>query len=105
MATMMERFEAKCLAVPSGCVEWQGAKSRHSQHVERGGYGQFRAGARIVYTHRFIWEQTHGEIPTGYEVDHMCHNRACCNPDHLQLLLKAENIREANARRYATASV
>lgn len=102
--TIEDRFIAKCQAMKSGCIEWQGATSRHSTHPERGGYGMFRVGAKVLYTHRWVWQQTRGEIPAGFEVDHQCHNRRCCNPEHLRLLSSADNKREANARRYAKAA-
>lgn len=50
--------------------------------------------------HRHVWEQEHGEIPEGYEVDHMCGNRACCNIEHLQMLDKTAHLVKTNEERY-----
>lgn len=47
---------------------------------------------RIFY-HRYVWELNYGKIPEGYEVHHLCHNRACCNINHLQCLAKSEHSR------------
>lgn len=46
-----------------------------------------------VYAHRWIYEQTVGSIPDGYEVDHLCKVGMCVNPDHLEAVPPAENRR------------
>ena len=46
-------------------------------------------------------ELVNGEIPEGYEVDHMCKNRACCNVEHLQLLLSTEHRTKDNKGRHS----
>jgi hypothetical protein len=51
--------------------------------------------------HRYKWQEAHGEIPNGYEVDHKCKNRACCNVEHLQLLLSTEHRTKDNTGRNA----
>lgn len=51
--------------------------------------GYYRARTSDGYLemyHRTIWKQTNGEIPIGFEINHVCRNRACCNLDHLELL-------------------
>lgn len=53
------------------------------------------------FFHRFIYRAHHGEIPKGYEVDHMCNLRACCNPEHLQVLPRLEHLIKTNRLRYA----
>lgn len=53
----------------------------------------------IEMFHRFIYRAHKGEIPEGYEVDHMCRNRACCNPDHLQALDGSEHASLTNRTR------
>jgi len=52
--------------------------------------------------HRFIYRAHHGEIPEGHEVDHMCRNRACCNPEHLQALSRRDHLVKTNKERYAS---
>jgi hypothetical protein len=76
---------------PSGCWVWRGG-------INEKGYGKFNvATAKTVRAHRFAWELLRGSIPDGYVVDHDnpdfgCHNPACCNPDHLQLVTNMVNI-------------
>lgn len=49
--------------------------------------------------HRHKWVLVNGEIPDGYEIDHKCKNRACCNVEHLQLLLSTEHRTKDNKGR------
>lgn len=79
------------------CWKWTG-----STHPVTG-YGEFRIDGRRGTTikksspHRYIYQYLIGEIPSGKEVDHLCHNRACSNPLHLQLLTHKDNIRRRKA--------
>lgn len=68
-----------------GCWLWVGS-------TVRGGYGQFRldASARI-HAHRYAYELMVGQIPDGYEIDHLCRVRACVNPTHLEAVTLREN--------------
>jgi hypothetical protein len=56
---------------------------------------------RYKMLHRMAWEKYKGDIPEGYEIDHMCRNRKCCNPEHLQLLGISEHKVKTNKERYA----
>ena len=57
-------------------------------------------GKGLIMWHRKVWQDEHGEIPEGYEIDHMCKNRACFNVDHLQLLTTHEHRVKDNTGRY-----
>lgn len=55
----------------------------------------------LVMSHRLKYEEAYGTIPNGYEVDHMCRTRHCCNVEHLQLLTVVEHRVKTNTERYA----
>lgn len=71
----------------TGCWIWQG-------HIDpRTGYGSITRGRKSHRTHRWFYEQANGPIPQGLQLDHLCRNRACCNPDHLEPVTRSENLR------------
>jgi hypothetical protein len=47
--------------------------------------------------HRYIYEATVGPIPAGLQIDHLCMNKQCVNPAHLEPVTAAENVRRRNA--------
>jgi len=71
------------------CWEWTGAKSGL-------GYGAITHNGSIIYGHRFIYELMIDKIPRGYDIDHICRNRACCNPFHLEPVTHRENVLRGN---------
>jgi hypothetical protein len=60
--------------------------------VEREGYGMVRTNGRTKRrAHRVMWEKYKGEIEAGKVLHHKCQNRRCVNPEHLQMLSRAEH--------------
>jgi hypothetical protein len=86
------RFWAKVQILDSECWQWTGA-------LNSKGYGSVGAGGRNnqVSTHRYVLLAT-TEIPDGMQVDHLCRNKACCNPSHLEIVTQAVNMQRAMRR-------
>lgn len=81
-----ERFWTKVQETSGGCWEW--TASRYVQN----GYGQFGfKGKNSRTAHSVAWEALIGPVPEGLELDHLCRNRACCNPAHLEPVTHREN--------------
>lgn len=81
-----ERFAGKLLPQPNGCIEW-GVAIAHAT-----GYGVFYMGGGQRLAHRVSWEMSRGPIPPGLHIDHLCRNRRCVNPEHLEPVTPRENI-------------
>ena len=75
----IERFNNKYQVVPNGCWQWLGV-------IGRDNYGHLTVNGKEVAAHRFAYEQFVGMIPPGLQVAHLCKNRSCVNPDHLDLI-------------------
>lgn len=85
MKTYKERFWAR-VDKSGECWLWTGSHAGQ-------GYGQCTIGFKKQgYAHRFSYELTHGPIPEGMVIDHMCHVRLCCNPAHLRVVDHKQNM-------------
>lgn len=94
------RVAPRIAVAENGCWEWTHTKLPH-------GYGRVRINGPQYYTHRLAVEVWKGPIPVGFEVDHLCRNRSCCNPDHLEAVPQRTNIlRSTNfaAEKFAQSS-
>lgn len=84
------RFERAYMPEPnSGCWLWL-------QFLTSDGYGSIRSGNRMHPAHRVAYELYRGEIPVGLVIDHLCRNRCCVNPWHLEVVTRRENTLRGN---------
>ena len=83
---IIPRLESRSRLTPEGCWEWFGAKSP-------AGYGTISWLGRDRPTHRVAYELLVGPVPDGLQLDHLCRNRACLNPEHLEPVTNRENTR------------
>lgn len=57
-----------------------------------GGYGQFHFDGKPNYAHRWIYELVNGPVGSDLTLDHLCRNRKCVRPDHLEPVTRGENV-------------
>lgn len=79
--------KARCVITENGCWEYQ--PPRGKGHPS--GYNQIKLEGRSRMVHRVTYENAKGLVPDGLELDHLCRNPRCCNPDHLEAVTRAVN--------------
>lgn len=69
----------------TGCWEWAAC-------THRTGYGKVNVDHKTSLAHRVSYQEFIGPIPEGLDIDHLCRNRKCINPDHLEPVTRRENL-------------
>lgn len=78
-----QRFWQKVEQSPD-CWEWKAYR-------DNCGYGRFKMGKSMRNAHAVAYELLVGEVPDGFELDHLCRNRGCVNPAHLEVVTHRTN--------------
>src|SRR5215471_9832391 len=83
---LVERLGEYFVFSPNGCWDWDGPKTEN-------GYGLVHHDWRRLRAHRAMYELLVGPIPAELTIDHLCRNRRCVNPAHMEPVTRAENVK------------
>lgn len=82
----------------TGCWNWIGYRNPN-------GYALKHHNGKQVPAHRYMWEKVNGPMPEGLEPDHLCRNRGCVNPDHVEPVTHTENVRRSRSTKLTVEKV
>jgi hypothetical protein len=87
----IERFWSRVIGTEfTQCWQWAGSKDRH-------GYGRIWVSGHETGAHRFAYEALIVAVPDGLDLDHLCRNRSCVNPWHMEPVTRRENVMRGNS--------
>ncbi len=90
----LDSFWNRITKMPNGCWIMNGS-------TDKGGYVKFQYLRKRWRAHRWAWLILFGKtIKKGLELDHTCRNPACCNPEHLEPVTHAENVRRGDVGKF-----
>jgi hypothetical protein len=104
-ASIYSRIMKNIDRTSNGCYVWKGSTSGNPQTTRGHGYGRISINGKSCAVHRVMYTLVHGYIPYNMQIDHICNNRLCCNPSHLQLLSPKKNIQLMHERKRSNGSV
>jgi hypothetical protein len=92
-AKSYERFLSRVSIAKNGCWVMSGWH-------DRDGYAHFHKQKKQSKAHRISYEWHKTKIPVGLTIDHLCKNKGCVNPEHLEAVTASENAKRHNAQGY-----
>lgn len=88
--TVVDQIKSNILIDQNGCWVWQ-------KNLNKDGYAHMFHQKKTLRVHRVSYKIFKGPIPSGLDIDHLCRNQRCVNPDHLEAVTTKENIRRSSA--------
>ncbi|KKL53690.1 hypothetical protein LCGC14_2272920 [marine sediment metagenome] len=85
LSTVAERLQAGSRIDALGCTVWR-------RYRTPSGYGLIAVGRKSRRAHKVAYELAKGPVPEGLELDHLCRNRACIDPEHLEAVTHRVNV-------------
>jgi len=101
MTELQQRIRSRSAETDCGYTTpcWISDRAKHSN-----GYTKMGLCGETLLTHRVAYEAFVGPIPEGLQIDHLCKQRACCNPEHLEPVTCRENLLRGDTLTAAEAS-
>lgn len=94
MDNLPQRILNKIHVAESGCWLWLGWTEK--REPGKLSYGKVWWDGKMRIAHRVIYILLVGEIPPGKQIDHLCRNPSCVNPEHMEPVTAKENVRRGN---------
>ena len=91
--TIKERIEMKVIENKNGCLIWQG-------QIDTAGYPNMKFKGKNYLVHRAYYKEIVGNIESYDTLDHICRNKLCINPKHLEPVSRSENVKRMQISKY-----